>query len=48
MRNDAQNLYNEIYVLVKSDAPETQIFVTFQWDDLNNMFPQPEEGNRQR
>ncbi|MEK6754374.1 MAG: hypothetical protein AABZ00_19125 [Chloroflexota bacterium] len=49
--DDAQNfisLYNEIYVLVKSDAPETQIFVTFQWDDLNNMFPQPEEGNRQK
>ncbi len=45
---DAQNfisLYNEIYTLVKAEAPETQIFVTFQWDDLNNMFPQPEEGN---
>lgn len=49
--NDAQNfisLYNEIHSLVKAEAPETQIFVTFQWDDLNNMFPQPEEGNRQR
>jgi hypothetical protein len=49
--DDAQNfigLYNEIYALVKAEAPETQIFVTFQWDDLNNMFPQPEEGNRQR
>ncbi|MFN8381198.1 MAG: hypothetical protein U0V02_04625 [Anaerolineales bacterium] len=48
---DAQNfisLYNEIYALVKAEAPETQIFVTFQWDDLNNMFPQPEEGNRQK
>ena len=48
---DAQNfisLYNEIYVLVKAEAPETEIFVTFQWDDLNNMFPQPEEGDRQR
>ena len=47
--SDAQNflsLYNEIYGAVKSEAPETQIFVTFQWDDLNNMFPQPEEGNR--
>ena len=45
---DAQNfisLYNEIYALVKAEAPETQIFVTFQWDDLNNMVPQPEEGN---
>ena len=49
--DDVQNfisLYNEIYALVKAEAPETQIFVTFQWEDLNNMFPQPEEGNRQR
>lgn len=49
--DDAQNfvsLYNEIYALVKAESPETQIFVTFQWDDLNNMFPQPEEGNRQK
>ncbi len=49
--DDAKNfisLYNEIYALVKAEAPETQIFVTFQWDDLNNMFPQPEEGNRQK
>ena len=49
--DDAGNfisLYNEIYALVKAEAPDTQVFVTFQWDDLNNMFPQPEEGNRQR
>ncbi len=49
--DDASNfisLYNEIYALVKAEAPDTQIFVTFQWDDLNNMFPQPEEGNRQK
>jgi len=49
--DDAKNfisLYNEIYALVKAEAPETQVFVTFQWDDLNNMFPQPEEGNRQQ
>jgi hypothetical protein len=49
--DDAKNfitLYNETYALVKAEAPETQIFVTFQWDDLNNMFPQPEEGNRQK
>jgi len=47
---DVQNfvsLYNEIYALVKAEAHETQIFVSFQWDDLNNMFPQPEEGERQ-
>lgn len=49
--DDAKNfisLYNEIYALVKNESPQTQIFVTFQWDDLNNMFPQPEEGNRQK
>ena len=49
--DDAPNfisLYNEIYALVKAEAPETKIFVTFQWDDLNNMFTQPEEGSRQR
>jgi hypothetical protein len=48
---DAPNyisLYNEIYALVKAEAPQTQVFVTFQWDDLNNMFPQPEEGNRHK
>jgi len=42
------SLYNEIYALVKAEAPATQIFVTFQWEDLNNMFPQPEEENRQK
>ncbi|MEW6030061.1 MAG: hypothetical protein AB1554_11360 [Chloroflexota bacterium] len=49
--DDAQNfisLYNEIYALVKAEAPEIQIFVTFQWDDLNNMWTQPEEGDWQR
>jgi len=49
--DDASNfisLYNEIYALIKAEAPETKIFVTFQWEDLNNMFPQPEEGNRQQ
>lgn len=49
--DDAKNfisLYNEIYALVKSELPQTQVFVTFQWDDLTNMFPQPEEGNRQK
>jgi len=49
--DDAENfisLYNEIYALIKTESPETKIFVSFQWDDLNNMFPQPEEGNRQK
>lgn len=41
---DAPNfisLYHEIYALIKAELPKTQVFVTFQWDDLNNMFPQP-------
>jgi hypothetical protein len=49
--DDAGNfisLYKEIYALIKAEAPETKVFVSFQWDDLNNMFPQPEEGNRER
>jgi hypothetical protein len=49
--DDAKNfisLYNEIYILIKAESPETRIFVTIQWDDLNNMFPQPEEGNRKQ
>lgn len=49
--DDAPNfisLYHELYALIKAEAPETQIFVTFQWDDLNNMFPQPEERDRQK
>jgi len=49
--DDAENfvsLYHEIYAKIKAESPQTQVFVTFQWDDLNNMFPQPEEGNRQK
>jgi hypothetical protein len=48
---DAPNfvsLYHEVYAKVKAEAPDTQVFVTFQWDDLNNMWPQPEEGERQK
>ena len=45
---DFISLYHELYALVKAEAPETKVFVTFQWDDLNNMFPQPEEGDRQK
>ncbi len=48
---DAPNfvsLYNEVYAAVKAEAPGTQIFVTFQWEDLNNLFPQPGEGSRQK
>lgn len=38
------SLYREVYDLVKAESPDTQVFVTFQWDDLNNMFPPAAEG----
>lgn len=31
------SLYQEVYDLVKAEAPDTQIFVTFQWEELNNL-----------
>jgi hypothetical protein len=31
------SLYKEVYALAKTEAPETQIFVTFQWEELNNL-----------
>lgn len=40
------SLYEEIYMAVKAEAPETQVFVTFQWEDLNNLFPGDNEGRR--
>lgn len=46
---DAANfvsLYHELYARIKAEAPDTQVFVTFQWDDLNNMWEQPGEENR--
>lgn len=39
-------LYNEVYNLVKTEAPETQIFVTFQWENLNNLGIFEREGHR--
>lgn len=38
------SLYNEVYALVKAEAPETQIFVTFQWEELNNLIPSVAQG----
>ncbi len=32
-------LYRETYAAIKSASPGTQVFVTFQWDDLNNAIP---------
>jgi hypothetical protein len=40
------SLYREVYALVKAEAPETQVFVTFQWEDLNNLFPVAAEGRK--
>jgi len=38
------SLYNEVYTQVKAEAPETQIFVTFQWEELNNLIPPLAQG----
>jgi hypothetical protein len=46
--DDFQNflsLYHETYDSIKAEAPETQVFVTFQWEDLNN-FPAFSEGGK--
>ena len=40
------SLYQEIYRAIKAEAPETQVFVTFQWEDLNNLFPGGSEGRQ--
>jgi hypothetical protein len=32
-------LYREIYDRVKAVSPQTQVFATFQWDELNNLIP---------
>jgi hypothetical protein len=33
------SLYHELYAAIKAESPDTQVFVTFQWDDLNNVIP---------
>jgi hypothetical protein len=38
------SLYHEVYQLVKAEAPDTQLFVTFQWEELNNLIPGMELG----
>jgi hypothetical protein len=37
-------LYNEVYARVKAVAPDTIIFVTFQWEELNNLIPSVAQG----
>jgi hypothetical protein len=32
-------LYKEIYDKVKQESPGTNVFVTFQWEELNNLIP---------
>jgi hypothetical protein len=47
--DDAANfisLYHEVYAKIKVEAPDTQVFVTFQWEDLNNMFEGATEGRQ--
>jgi hypothetical protein len=38
------SLYREGYIAIKQASPETRVFVTFQWEDLNNLFPGGSEG----
>jgi hypothetical protein len=38
------SLYREVYAAIKQASPETCVFVTFQWEDLNNLFPGASEG----
>ena len=33
------SLYFEVYDLVKAEAPDTKVFVTFQWEEMNNLIP---------
>ena len=42
------SLYNSLYDQVKAEAPGTQIFVTFQWEELNNLIPQMAQGRAPR
>ncbi len=42
------SLYNSVYDQVKAEAPGTQIFVTFQWEELNNLIPQVAKGRAPR
>jgi hypothetical protein len=39
------SLYRETYALIKDQAPDTQVFVTFQWEELNNLIPTVAQGD---
>lgn len=38
------SLYREVYERIKARSPETRVFVTFQWEDLNNLISGAAEG----
>ena len=38
------SLYDETYTAIKQLRPQTRVFVTFQWEDLNNVIPAVSEG----
>ena len=40
------SLYRDVYAAAKAASPETQVFVTFQWEDLNNVLPEIAEGRQ--
>jgi hypothetical protein len=42
------SLYDSVYDQVKAEAPQTQVFVTFQWEELNNLIPQVANGRTPR
>ncbi len=45
--DDFQNyltLYNQVYSQVKAKSPDTKVFVTFQWEELNNLIPSLSKG----
>lgn len=33
------SLYETVYDLVKAESPATKVFVTFQWEEMNNLIP---------
>jgi hypothetical protein len=39
------SLYENVYDAVKAEAPETRVFVTFQWEELNNLMPEVAQGD---
>ena len=47
--DDASNflsLYQSVYAQIKVEAPNTLVFVTFQWEDLNNLWEFAAEGRQ--